>query len=242
MFENFTFGAVSQTRHDDHTASPTDISFATPQTSFPFSDDTLEDLNDIVQQFSKQSLTRDERAKEFAAWGGLENLPLEVDSDEEPNVLKPTTSAPSPGYNMSFGGSIACRRAQRQLNTQLQLSTSHMRDINMLVEHMISSNSQCRLQSRSSLSPLQSPMSLPNLDLVVDPMDDASFGKMEYDEGFCETELRAEEELSLRRASAPSGIRKYGPMRWGRSADACVGGRAKVRSKPRMRKRPEAKK
>ena len=240
MFDNFTFGAVSQMRHDDIiTASPTDLSFATPPTSYPFSPDTLEDLSDIVQQFSKQSLTRDERAREFAAWREAINVPLEVDSDEEMSSLEPTTSAPSPASHLPLGGSIACRRMQRQLNTQLQLSTTHMRDISTLVEDMISSNSQCRLQQRSPRSPTRSAKSPSPHELDVDPMDNGCLDKgVEVDEGFFDTaELKIEEELSLRRASAPSGIRKYGPMKWGRSADVCIGGRAKVKSRPRMRKR-----
>ena len=68
--------------------------------------------------------------------------------------------------------------------------------------------------------------------LVVDPSD--------YDEGFYEDEGFAEEEIefSLRRASMPSGIRKYNGMRYGRSADIVnIGGRVNVRSLPRMRKR-----
>ena len=69
--------------------------------------------------------------------------------------------------------------------------------------------------------------------LVVDPSD-------HDDEGFCEDEGFAEEEreLSLRRASMPSGIRKYNGVRYGRSADVVsIKGRVKVRSLPRMRKR-----
>jgi len=59
------------------------------------------------------------------------------------------------------------------------------------------------------------------------------------DEGFHEDEASWNlelEEMSLRRASTPSGIRKHCPLRWGRSAEVlCVGGRMKV--KPRMRRR-----
>jgi len=252
MFDNFTFGAVSQTRHDEVTASPTDMSFATPQTSFPFSPNTLEDLSDIVQQFSKQSLTRTEREKEFAAWGDALNCPLEVDSDDDMSSPAPTTTTtttsipiptPSPHAHSASvgggsGGGLACRRMQRQLNTQLQLSTSHMRDLNTLVEHMISSNSQCRLQPRSSQACMRGPVPIPLHDLAVDPADNGGVEEsLEIDEGFCEAERRCEDEMSLRNAGAPSGIRKYGPMTWGRSSDACVGGRAKVRSRPRMRRR-----
>jgi len=55
------------------------------------------------------------------------------------------------------------------------------------------------------------------------------------DEGFDEGEEW--DEFSLRRASTPSGIRKHHSIRFSRSADICIGGKVKVRSKPRMRKR-----
>lgn len=239
MFENFTFGAVSQTRHDESIASPTDLSFPTPRASFQFSPDTLEDLNDIVQQFSRQSLSRGERVREFAAWGDAITIPLEVDdSEDEMPALAPTASAPTSPYMKALGGSISCRRMQRQLNTQLQLSSSHIRDINTLVEDMISTNSQCRLQQRSSRTNMRGPISPLTQELTVDPMDDGrSDNCFDIDEGFCFADLSGEDEMSLRRASAPSGIRKHGPTKYSRSADVSIGGRAKVRSTPRMRKR-----
>lgn len=123
-----------------------------------------------------------------------------------------------------------------------------MRDINALVEDMISSNSQCRVAARPFLlSPPPSRGREPEKsNLVVDPssvfdeVDGSRTGPEDVDdEGFCEDNFGEEEEMemSLRRASAPSGIRKYN-VRYGRSADVVnIGGKVKVKSLPRMRKR-----
>ena len=101
--------------------------------------------------------------------------------------------------------------------------------------------------------------------LLVDPRElevDDGFGYGDFDEGFHDGDEDIEREavlvdgvfgggggkgfgdeegaLGLRRASAPSGVRKCAPsgLRYGRSADVAVGsGRAKVRSLPRMRRR-----
>jgi len=77
---------------------------------------------------------------------------------------------------------------------------------------------------------------------------------VDIDEGFHEDEdvfleglltkefVEEDKGESLRRASTPAGVRKNigkeNALRWGRSADvALVGGRTKIRSRPRMRKR-----
>jgi hypothetical protein len=62
----------------------------------------------------------------------------------------------------------------------------------------------------------------------------------DVDEGFHEDESLGDEgmETSLRRASMPSGIRKYNSLRYGRSADVVtIGGKIKVKCLPRMRRR-----
>ncbi|KAG4440057.1 hypothetical protein IFR05_004450 [Cadophora sp. M221] len=164
---------------------------------------------------------------------------------------------------------VACRRLQRQLNVQLQSCNTHMKDISTLVEDMLTTNTQCRLHktpSRPYLSSpppsglipsskaeleaelaIESPPSVDFADREISPDEDEGFSEMDDPFGL----LAFEEEMSLRRASAPSGIRKYNVVRWRKSAE-CVGGgsgngngnggltavaRTKVRSMPRMRRR-----
>jgi len=250
MFEHFTFGAVSQTcQQDDIHPSPTDTSFPqqyTPSsTSYSFPSSTpSSNINDIVDKFNAHSLSRDELVEQFAAWtrGSTSDDDEDVDmpSFEQPSTcIKHTASVPTTPIDPPIRDTIACRRLQRQLNVQMQTSVTHIRDINTLVEDMIVSNSQCRLHpSKSYLSPPPSRAGFP--PLIVDT---TSYSQqiLDVDEGFHEDEclLEEETETSLRRASTPSGIRKYNAnVRWGRSADvALVGGRLKVKSKPRMRKR-----
>jgi len=147
------------------------------------------------------------------------------------------------------GGTLASRRLQRQINVQMQSSNTHIRDINALVEDMIVTNSQCRLHQSTSRPYLSSPP--PSREgreeLVVDTTE-LDFlernASLPEDEGFSEIadeDWGLEEEMTLRRASTPSGIRKHGIIRWRGSAE-CVSavnaaGRTKVRSVPRMRRR-----
>ncbi|KAK0102327.1 hypothetical protein ONS95_005950 [Cadophora gregata] len=87
-------------------------------------------------------------------------------------------------------------------------------------------------------------------DRAISPDEDEGFAEMDDPYGI----LAFEEEMSLRRASAPSGIRKYNVVRWRKSVE-CMGARdaytysngtwnggstlprTKVRSVPRMRRR-----
>lgn len=74
----------------------------------------------------------------------------------------------------------------------------------------------------------------------LDEWDEGTLTIDDVDEGFHDDESLGDEgmETSLRRASTPSGIRKYGGVRYARSADiVSIGGRVKVRSVPRMRRR-----
>jgi hypothetical protein len=117
-----------------------------------------------------------------------------------------------------------------------------------LVEDMIVTNSQCTLHRSTSRPYLSSPppSTSGREELVVDtteyPLQLRNVP--DEDEGFSEIadeDWGIEEEMTLRRASTPSGIRKYGVMRWRGSAE-CVAavnaaGRTKVKSVPRMRRR-----
>ena len=275
MFEHFTFGAQAQTNNDeDVSASPTDTSFpspieAPPQPISPFdsweSSPYQQGLDDIVNQLRNHSLSHDSEEPQRSLWQESQLPSPDPDdpfTEEElsyisttrgmAKVHNSTQSMPNtPLMAPSHNGSVACRRLQRQLNVQLQSCSNHVRDINSLVEDMITSNSQCRLHKSTSRPYLSSPPSSRHEeeDLVVDTTEsEASHISVDEDEGFGDFEdpsTLLQEEVSLRRASTPSGIRKYGGLRYRASAE-CVGangvmgsnGKTKVRSVPRMRKRP----
>jgi len=248
MFEHFTFGAMPQSRdalQDEAFLSPIDTSFPSPltppPTSFPFpSNPNQAGLNDIVMKFSQQTIqpkSRDELVQQFQAWQNDHDLEIDDEEMESPSERIAETASLPPTPILSSTRTVTCRRLQRQLNVQLQTCSSHIRDINTLVEDMIVSNSQCTLRKATSRTHLLSPPPSRGRDVVEMLVVDTS----EYDdEGFYEDEGFAEEEteMSLRRASTPSGIRKYNGVRYGRSADIVnIGGKLKVRSFPRMRKR-----
>jgi len=254
MFEHFTFGAVAQPTHQDDldiNPSPTDTSFASPSPvpspSIVPSPPSQQGINDLVSKLSSQSLTRDNNIPhQFNPWSHAPTSPIEVDSDEEMPEEMSAFFASSVPATPSETPATTCRRLQRQLNTQLQTSHTHIRDINALVSGMVSSSTQYRLHKSTSRTYFPSPPQ----HLLDDDHGTEPRGFPEIDEGFHDDDdnnddawarrmqEELEREISLRRASNPSGIRKYGGLRWGRSADVpCVGGRAKVRSLPRMRRR-----
>jgi hypothetical protein len=278
MFEHFTFAAQAQPLDQQEeivSTSPTDTSFpspvsATEQSSLPpwspYHQDTVEG---IVHKFSQQSLRReDDELPQQSVWQEQdESLPspdFDMEEDFTPceisyvsttrgmitvPVSTSTNSLPNiPTLPHPRGGTLACRRLQRQINVQLQASSSHIRDINALVEDMIVTNSQCTLHRSTSRPYLSSPppSTSGREELAVDtteyPLQLRNVP--DEDEGFSEIadeDWGIEEEMTLRRASTPSGIRKYGVMRWRGSAE-CVAavnaaGRTKVKSVPRMRRR-----
>jgi hypothetical protein len=118
---------------------------------------------------------------------------------------------------------------------QLQTCEGHVKDISVLVEDMISSNSQCRITSQAYSSPRRADVMVINL---TPESDGVTMGSDDVDEGFCEGEDMEEEDMqmSLRMAREPGGIRKYNGRYGGLNA-VSVGGRIKVRNSPRMRKR-----
>lgn len=262
MFEHFTFGAASQLapREEIPSPSPTDTSFAPsspPPSSHTFYGANEKGINSIIEQFGAHSLSRDSLVRQFRNWGTDEPSPLEVDDEEDDTLpdfpedtyfapsLKHTTSLPTSPIREPAEGGITYRRFQRQLNVHMQTSSSHIRDINALVENMISSSSQCRLHnapSRSYPSPPPSRDSSNELEVDVDTSAFDEVREDDIDEGFHEDpSLEEELGLTLRRVNTPSGIRKfnnYSGFTWTRSRDVvCVNGRMKVRCKPRMRKR-----
>ena len=156
----------------------------------------------------------------------------EVDEDSAASETTEMTSLPSTPTLPS----ASYTRLQRQLNVQLQSCEGHVKDINELIEDMISSHSQCRITSQASSSSLSADVTF--VDLTPDSDGVPVGSDNDVDEGFCEGEDMDEEEMEicLRMASAPAGIRKY-YGRYGGPDAVSVGGRIKVKSLPRMRKR-----
>jgi hypothetical protein len=279
MFDHFTFGpqalpTVSEERIIS--TSPTDTSFPSPISAnqlsslppwSPYQQDTVDG---IVHKLSQHSLRREEdELPQHLVWNGDESVPspdFDQTDDFTPDeisyvsttrgmttvaVSTSTQSIPDLPALHQPQGALACRRLQRQLNVQLQASSTHMRDLNALLEDMIVTNSQCTLHQATSRPYLSSPppSGTGSVELVVDTTEfQPQRNNFDEDEGFSEIadeDWGLEEEMTLRRASTPSGIRKYGLIRWRGSAD-CVApvnsaGRTKIRSMPRMRRRPKPK-
>lgn len=95
---------------------------------------------------------------------------------------------------------------------------------------------------------IDSPAAIDFADREISPDEDEGFAEMDDPHGL----LALEDEMSMRRASAPTGIRKYNVVKWRKSIECmgmrdayvngnCNGGatlaRTKVRSVPRMRRR-----
>jgi hypothetical protein len=266
-------------QQEDISASPTDTSYPSPVSAAPrspsWSPYQQDTVDGIVHKFSQQSLRpEDNELSQQSTWHDRahEALPSpdfnqDVATEFTPEEMSyisttrgmvtipalmssSTQSLPDlPSLSHPRGGTIACRRLQRQLNVQLQSSSNHIRDINALVEDMIVTNSQCRLHKSTSRPYLSSPppSGAGKEELVLDTTEfqfEVRNINPDEDEGFSEIadeDWGIEEEMTLRRASTPSGIRKYGMIRWRGSAD-CVAavnaaGKVKVKSVPRMRRR-----
>jgi hypothetical protein len=187
---------------------------------------------------------------------GMATVPLHLNTS--PTILNTGSDEKPRSANM------ACRRARRQMDSKMMSCEKHVRDISALVENMIESNEQCNLVSSrpspsASIARLTPPPSRHvSEELVLDTTEVPSY-QQDEDEGFGEMEedstdlldihrFELEDEMTLRRASTPNGIRKsggkYSIVKWRKSADI-VGngagltpsGRAKVRCVPRMRRR-----
>ncbi|ESZ96861.1 hypothetical protein SBOR_2726 [Sclerotinia borealis F-4128] len=255
MFENFTFGATPANPYqcdDDVQLSPMDDSFLSlspSPNSYPFFDDykPSSPLDDIISQFGQHSLSY-ENARNIQPRQYISPTPSLSEDSGMSSPSSTTQSLPTTPTSPPQAGVLACRRLQRQLNVQLQCSTSHVRDISTLVEDMLSNNSQCNLRkSPSKGNVISSPIS----SLEVDPSTQNDWNEMEIerarrrwlntvvndiDEGYVEGDdwYREEECLSLRRASTPSGIRKQN-LRCRTSIESVGGVRVKVAKIPRMR-------
>lgn len=136
------------------------------------------------------------------------------------------------------------KRLSRQRSSQFNNDPNNSRTIQTLVEDMIASGSQCNVH-RASQPPLTptSPNTLgPGDGVKVDvdcmhlQVDDAYANGLTLD-AEKEEALLMKTMMSLRRAGAPSGVRKIGLLQYRASADAAFNCVNVVRSRPRMRKR-----
>jgi hypothetical protein len=263
---------ISTSPTDTSFPSPVSASHQSPSLE-PWSPYQQDTVDGIAHKFSQQSLRPENDELSQSIWHDRcdkspspdfdQDIATEFTPEETSYVSITHSMVTLPGPLSAFtqslpdlptlphprGGTLASRRLQRQINVQMQSSSTHIRDINALVEDMIVTNSQCRLHQSTSRPylPIPSPSRLERDELVVDTTEFQSPEtsiELPEDEGFSEIadeDWGLEEEMTLRRASTPSGIRKYGIIRWRGSAE-CVSavnaaGRTKVRSMPKMRRR-----
>lgn len=302
MFDCFTFGAQPQKHFhqpDEAAASPTDISCIPTQpapTSYPFPEASAGPaMNDLLDKLGGQTLVPDDNeGSQPSMWNDTLSGPAFENAVEEGfqftyistrRGLTTFKASPSsgPAYSAPTSSSHSspppCKRLQRQLNTQLQTCTNHVKDITDLVEDMISTNTQCTLYPAPTTplpiieapSPPQILALDPDVSTAITPSTPPQILEADSDEGFSELdELGAlelliqqqeqaqdhDEATSLRRASGPGGIRKFGGVKYpfagsgfksfygdkgDGSSNLAAREKGKVRSMPRMRRRKEDK-
>ncbi|APA16241.1 predicted protein [Sclerotinia sclerotiorum 1980 UF-70] len=264
MFENFTFGAAPTNPYqydDDVQLSPRDDSYPIPLSpssdSYPFFDDYKPStpLDDIISQFHHQSLSYEEARTIQSRHYASSPTPSLSGESEISSSSDTTQSVPTTPTSPYRAGVLACRRLQRQLNVQLQCSTSHIRDISSLVEDMLTNNSQCNLYPSPSKTSLLASSPISTTMVLDDSCTRNEWNDMEsekkrrnwwnvvvddVDEGYMDGETWDREDadagLSLRRASTPVGVRKVGG-RCRKSLECGGGVRVKVARGQRVRVR-----
>jgi len=214
MFEHFTFGAQVQPRfpeYEEETACPRDISHTALAVQRPDSVPTTLDespMNDLLCKLTHQSLEAEDSDMPIRWTDNLvcsaaeksyrENHELSYISSRRGRTI--LRAAPSMKHI-----SRPCRRHLRQLNTQLQSCTDHVKDIETLVEDMISTNSQCQVSTASGTTvttPLSPPLSPPQSyfppnDLIPSPVQ--HLPQIEAaDEGFSELDETEALEMLVR--------------------------------------------
>jgi hypothetical protein len=222
MFEHFTFGAAARPEpSEQREVSPLDTTIARsqpPTDAYPLH--IAPELSDLVTQLSSQSLHPDEYSqRSYFPHLNVYRLPSpDEDYDKDCDLVQSLPSSPQSPTPMHD------RRLQRQIHTQLQTSAAHMRSISALVEEMIATGSQCNLTS-------------PPPSRGSDAPD--YFDQSHYDaDDSCAGESASE--MSLRRASAPSGIRKGETGSRMRRAEAVARSGPVRRSRPKLRIRKGA--
>ncbi|KAK3327748.1 hypothetical protein B0T19DRAFT_172879 [Cercophora scortea] len=201
-------------------------------------------------------------------WSGLEidddqhQLPLPEDLPGRSLPLLPTSPTDT-GRHVDVDEAETARpepsRLQRQRSRQFNDKSNSTRAVHPLVESMISTGTQCNVQTAQNAPPPPPPpapaptptptTSLARLEPIIEPDPDLQTMELEVDEAYCNGTATLTEEdmsfvdniMSLRRAGTPGGIRKHMiggiALRYQLSADAALRCQTVVRSRPRMRKR-----
>ncbi|KAI0875461.1 hypothetical protein GGS24DRAFT_291901 [Hypoxylon argillaceum] len=139
------------------------------------------------------------------------------------------------------------KRPRRSTDTRLHKSASNLRMLD-LVTGMIENGVQCNVQNSSPPSPSKTPSTssaFPASMNCIEPQDPvtplALPGRMQLEIDMCHGELDEEallnDNLALRHASAPAGIRKFGLLRYRSSSEAAQSCKNMKKSVPRMRRR-----
>jgi len=250
MFEHFTIGAPAcRAGSTSYDISPCDTHSSSPSSRLASSDikqtaqssvtelaSQLDDLKDQKNYISSSYFCTSPSPLDASKNKTLLPVDLTIDSEFENELIIDTEyenkSKSAPNSPPSLSTLRLCRRLQQQLNSQLLCTRSQIEAISELVEEMVSTKSQCNITT-PSVNP-QSPSGPSDTSMLEDPAvdDDILPGSMD-DEGFCEGGVEDGDLIdadallmNIRRASAPSGIRRQ--QEYGKGA---------VFAKPRMRRK-----
>lgn len=179
MFEHFTFGAPAPRISSIREISPTDT------TSIPRRRERIA-ISDLItpgpleELIAKMSDVEPPSSSPQDSYFDLNTYSLSRNShsDSDSQSEPSSPTTPPPGHD---------RRLQRQIHSRMQCSASHLRSVHALVEQMISEGNQCKL------SPTPKRAAKDYFSVEHDSSDESG---------------DSETEMSLRRASMPSGIRK----------------------------------
>ncbi|KAI0446274.1 hypothetical protein F4803DRAFT_62939 [Xylaria telfairii] len=193
----------------------------------------------------------------------LDPIPeLSMQCDPCPSMLPPLCDPlqPASPYQCNTGTAAEARAEERLLckssdvkrprrgtETRLHKSASNLRMLG-LVTGMIENGVQCNVQNSTPSSPSKSSSTSSALHASLrrieaqDPMDPhllPSRMQLEVDQGFSELdeETLLSDNLALRHAGTPAGIRKFGFLRYRSSTEAAQSCKNMKKSVPRMRRR-----
>ncbi|ORY16647.1 hypothetical protein BCR34DRAFT_622341 [Clohesyomyces aquaticus] len=166
LFRDFSFEAASRhpstAAHEAERAqmnvSPTSIPFATPPPSAPARLPTPPPctMGELAQRFHQQSLRVNTNSFYHSSYPSYWTpacfeVPLTPPGDD---CSFSAQQSPYPALSSTE------LRQQRQANTRMQCSSTHIKDISMLVQRMVDDRDQCLI--RDSKSPSTSPSSSPS--------------------------------------------------------------------------------
>ncbi|TGJ84939.1 hypothetical protein E0Z10_g3846 [Xylaria hypoxylon] len=155
--------------------------------------------------------------------------------------------ADAPSNDKSLAKTNDAKRSRRATDVRLHKSASNLRMLG-LVTGMIENGVQCNVQNSTPPSPTgtsSKSVAVPASMRYIEPQDATDShllsGRMqlEIDMGFSELdeETMLNDNLALRHASTPAGIRKFGFLRYRSSSEAAQSCKNMKKSAPRMRRR-----